>query len=113
MESLQRRLHASEKKLFSKELESEEKVTQSISRDAAPSEAPLHPPPPPSPCSDLHTLRLSHVPIVCQLQVEHRHITIAAAYRRGSYVKPPHPPSRTPQKQNIVSVQTTAAVAAH
>lgn len=38
VESLQRRLHASEKKLFSKELEGEEKVTQPARAEAAPSE---------------------------------------------------------------------------
>lgn len=37
-ESLQRRLHGSEKRLFSKELEGEEKVTQPVLGDAAPSE---------------------------------------------------------------------------
>lgn len=102
VESLQRRLHASEKKLFSRELESEEKVTQSIFRDAAPSEAPFFfaaaaAPALPPHCSHLQTLRLIHVSIVCQLQVEHR--SAAKAHHScgiptawtGSYVKPSPP----------------------
>lgn len=77
MESLQRRLHDSEKKLFSKELEGEEKVTQPVRRDAAPSEthflfavAAATLLSSAVAFSNLQTSKLIYISIICQLQVE-------------------------------------------
>lgn len=120
VESLQRRLHASEKKLFSKELEGEEKVTQPARAEAAPSETHFlffifffFPLPrhrcrrQPSHCSNLHTSRA----------IYNFHSLVGCGLRGCSPPEQgpgggPSPPSAAPQNQNLVSVQTTTAGAA-
>lgn len=120
MESLQRRLHASEKKLFSKELEGEEKVT-----NAAPSETHFLLAVAAAPLlssavafSNLQTSKLTYISLVCQLQVEpcsaaNAHLPYSTRRRRQGPDAEPSPAITTPPKQNRVSVQTTTAVAAH